>query len=295
MQGGLQVTVRRSFATLVLVAAAASASFAAPAFGATSPEASLAAAENAYAALDYQNAAAAAEAVLALRGLSHDVLTRATRVQALASAALGNSEQAKKGFINLLEYESDFKVDTKLGPRFTEPFSEARGYWQAQSRKPGMEVELAVQWHQRGGIRVTVHDPLNVVKRVAVGYRWAPKRDYTVSTSDPSGTKQVDVPPNAVSEGSLEYYVRALDAKDSAVFEEGTPDQPKSLTVTEPVRAASAERSSFFTSAPFLVGAGVVLVAAGVASFFALRPTSYTASGSGRSVVGASCGAARCD
>jgi hypothetical protein len=282
--------MRGRFFALLLVAAAASAR---PAWA--SPESELATAENAYAALEYQNAATAADQVLAQRGLSHDMLTRATRVSALSHAALGNGEQAKKSFILLLEYEPDYKVDAKLGPRFSEPFAEARGYWQAQGRKPGMEVEVALQWHQRGEIRVTVRDPMNTVKRVSVGYRWAPKRDYAMATNDAAGTKQVDVPANMESSARLEYFVRALDAKDGAVFEEGTPDQPKNVHVTEPARAGPAEKSSFFTSPVFLVAGGVVLVAAGVAGYFALRPTTYNPSGTARSVIGASCGGTRCD
>jgi hypothetical protein len=158
-----------------------------------------------------------------------------------------------------------------------------------------MDVELALQWRQRGEIRVTVRDPMNAVKRVSVGYRWAPSRDYTISTTDPAGTKQVEVPANADTPARLEYFVRGLDAKDGAVFEEGTPELPKNAEVREPARAGAAEKGSFFTSPVFLAAGGVILVAAGVASYFVLRPTTYNPSSSAHSVIGASCGATRCD
>lgn len=258
-------------------------------------EAELATAENSYAALDYAAALSASEAVLAQRGLGHDVLTRAARVAALSHAALGHADQAKQQFVLLLEYDPDFKLDAKLGPRFNEPFAEAKGYWQAQGRRAGMDVQVAVQFNQAGEIRVTTRDPLGIVKRVAAGHRWAPRREYTSSEVDVA--RPIDVAANPSGSTRLEYYVRALDAKGNAVFEEGTPEVPRTVLVSEPVRAGAAEQksSSFFTSPVFLVVGGVLLAGAATAGFFALRPTEYTMPTTGRGVVGASCGNARCD
>ena len=75
-------------------------------------------AENAYAGLDYSAALAAAAAAIAKGGLSHDLLVRATRTGAMAHAALGHSDQAKDYFVQLLELEPDFQIDTKLGNIF---------------------------------------------------------------------------------------------------------------------------------------------------------------------------------
>lgn len=257
-------------------------------------EADLATAENLYAALDYAAALTAAEGVLAQRGLGHDVLTRATRVSALSHAALGHADQAKQQFVLLLEYDPDFKVDSKLGPRFAEPFAEAKGYWQAQGRKGGMDVQVAIQYDQAGEIRVTTRDPLGVVKRVAAGHRWSPRREFTIAEAEIA--KPIDVAANPAGSTRLEYYVRALDAKGNAVFEEGTPELPKFVTVVEPVRAGAAEpKKSFFASPAFLIVGGVILAGAAVGGFFALRPTEYTTPTTGRGVVGAMCGSARCD
>ena len=267
-----------------------------PAYALASPESDLASAENSYAALDYPAAASMAEQVLTQRGLNHDMLTRATRVAALSHAALGHSDQAKQHFVLLLEYDHDFRVDAKLGPRFAEPFAEARGYWQAQGRKPNMEVQAVVQYGQPGQLRVVTTDPVGNLKRVAIGYRWAPARDYTNVTVEP-GTRSIDIPANPNGAGRLDYHVRALDAKDNAVFEEGTPEGPKTVSVSEPSRAggASEEKKSFFGSTPFFVSAGVLLAGAAVGGFFLLRPTDFTQASSGRVVLGSSCGGARCD
>lgn len=266
-----------------------------PSTSQAAPEGEVSVAENAYATLDFPAALAASESVLAQHGLSHDVLVRATRVSALSHAALGHGEQAKQQFILMLEYDPEFRVDAKNGPRYTEPFAEARGFWQAQVRKAGMDAQAVVQWGQSGEIRTVVRDPLSVVKTVAVGYRWAPERQYTTSeTALP--TKPVDVPANPGGSSRLEYFVHALDAKGNVVFETGSPESPSSVTVTAPSAGkAQQEKKSFFASPLFFVAGGAVLAAAAVGGFFALRPTDYQTATTARGLVGASCGGSRCD
>ena len=268
-----------------------------PGFAFATPESDLASAENSYAALDYPAASAKADEVLSLRGLNHDMLVRATRVAALSHAALGHADKAKEYFILLLGYDPEFKVDAKLGPRFAEPFAEARGYWQAQGRRPAMEVQAVMQYGQAGQIRITTVDPMNNIKRVAVGYRWAPARDYTNVTVEP-GTRSIDVPANPSGAGRLDYWVRAMDAKDNAVFEEGSPEGPKTVMVSEPANRTAGtteEKKSFFGSGLFLVATGVVLAGAAVGGYFLFRPTEYTPATTGRTAFGASCGNVRCE
>ena len=279
----------RLLAVATLLAASA---LTTPAFAA-GIDADLAAAENSYAALDFPNAVSLAEGVLAQHGLSHDVLTRATRVAALSHAALGHVEQAKQQFVLLLQYDFDFKVDARLGPRFNEPFSEARGYWQAQSRKPGMDAEPSIQYDQPGVVRVVTRDPLSVVKRVVVGYRWAPAHEFVVVPV--GGTAgQVDVPANPPGSTRFEYYVRALDSRNDAVFEAGSPETPKSLLIAAPARAVVSEKRSPVVPI-LLIGGGVLAAAAAVGAFFLFRPTAYQSSSTGRGALGASCAGARCD
>ncbi len=261
-----------------------------------SNESELATAENSYAALDYASALTTAEAVLARPGISHDVLSRATRVAGLASAALGKSESAKQYFTQLLEYEPTFKVDARLGPRFSEPFAEARGFWQAQGAKPGMDVTASIAFGQPGRIRFATHDPLNAVKRVSVAYRWAPAREYVVATSTP-GEKDVETAANPKGSLRFEYYVTALDGNDRAIFEEGKADAPREVLVEVPrdVGATTQEHKSIFTSPVFWIATGTVVAAAAVSGYFLLRPTDYQSSGRGRGIIGANCGNMACD
>ena len=282
----------RSLAAGVLLA-----SLAAGTSAHATPEADLATAENSYAALEYASALSSAEAVLAQSHLSHDVLTRATRVSALSHAALGHTDQAKQQFIVMLEYDPDFKVDAKLGPRFSEPFSEARGYWQAQGRKGGMDVQVVTTYGQLGDLRIAARDPLGIVKHIDAGYRWAPKRDYTNAEVEPNG-KSIEVTANPEGSTRLEYWVRAIDAKGNAVFESGTPDAPQINVVPEPDRSgaiAKEKKKSFLTNPVVLVVGGVIIAGAAVGMYFAFRPTHYHTPSVARGVLGASCGGTRCD
>ncbi len=286
--------LKRSFVGVVLVAAVATSS------GVTfaqQPAPDVASAENAYAAVDFAQAVNTAEKVLKQSGLSHDTLVRATRVAGLSRAALGDGDQAKEHFVALLAYEPDFKVDSKLGPRFQEPFSEARAYWLAQGRKPGMEVQPLLKYTTGGVLKINTRDPMGKVKTVSVGYRWAPSRDYVVSAL-PLGAQQVDIPEARSGSTRLEYFVKAVDARDNAIFEDGVPESPKSVFVTEPPRAAGGatdEKRGFFASPVTWVTGGALLVGAGVLAFVMLRPTTITPATQGRTTFGPSCGGVSCD
>jgi hypothetical protein len=250
-------------------------------------------AESQYAALDYGPALAGAERVLTGSGLSSDIMVRATRLAAYCAAALGNSEQAKQAFIALLYYKPDFKIDPKLGSRFQDAFAEARGFAQAQSKMPGMEVTVSVQDSQPGLLRVTLRDPSNTVRKVRIGYRWAPEKLYKVDDVD-TASPQVDMLPNPATSLRLEYYVVALDKRTNAVFEAGSEKAPVLHIVTR--AAAQAEKkSSIFASPVFWIVGGAVVAGAATAGFFAFRPTSFQSPTAARAGFVARCGDAVCD
>ena len=172
-------------------------------------DADIATAENAYAALDYPTALSGAEAVLSKGNLSHDALVRATRVAALSNAALGQTEPAKALFTTLLELDPDFKVDAKQGPRFSQPFAEARGFYLSKGRKGQLDVQATATSGQPAQMRTAVSDPLGIVKSVVVGYRWAPQREFTTVKVE-AGTHTTDLPANPKGATRLDYWVRAV-------------------------------------------------------------------------------------
>jgi hypothetical protein len=208
--------------TLALVLSITAVGIAAPGDG----KGDVVAAEQAYTSLDYAQAKTLAERSLTTRGMSHDALLRATRIAALSNAALDKTESARDMFIKLLTYDPDFKLDSKLGPRFQDPFAEARGFWKAQSQRPGIELTTTLRVGSLGAIRVLTRDPTNVANKVLVGYRWAPSRDFVLTTL--TGEQgQVDVMAGPKTSSRLDYYAQALDAQENVVFEEGSAASPR--------------------------------------------------------------------
>lgn len=235
-------------------------------------KADLAKAEQAYSALDYPTANATASAVLQRGDLPHDELIRATRILALSSVALDKTAAAKDAFVLLLTYDPSYTVDTKLGPRYREPFNEAKGFWSSQSSKPGMDTQVMVSARAPGSIRVTTHDPTSVVKRVIVSYRWAPAKNF-VQAAAKTGDSHVDVPAAPAGATRLDYFVRAEDAAGSIVFESGSANAPRfGVVQAESASGGSAKESkSVFASPIFWIVTGVVV--AGAATTIALLAT----------------------
>lgn len=237
-------------------------------------------AEQLYAQLDYEKANQVAERVVAQRGLSHDDLVRAHRVLAVTHAILGDEEAARDAFLDLLVFDPDYSVDTNLGPKVSAPFLEARARYRALPSKPGLEVSAHVRT-DGGRIRFKVRDPLKLAKRIAVGYRWTSSGEYTVTEHDDAdGAVEVTPPPRG--RARLDYYAQALDARDSAVFEAGNPEVPRSAFAeasAEPKQGGGAaavggeaKGGSIFSSPVFWVIAGAAVVGGGSAVYFATRP-----------------------
>ncbi len=253
----------------------------------------LAQAEKLYADLEYAKANLLAAKVSGGTGLTHDQLTRALRVLALTDAALGQVDQAREEFIELLTYAPDFQVDPNLGPRVTAPFLEARGFWRARPEKPGMEVAATVHANGPGTLRVVTRDPTHIVKTGTVGFRWGSSAPYTTLPLTVTGTGDgsiLDVPPRPADAARLDYYAQAFDDRGNAVMEVGNPTSPKSALVEAPAAIGAGKPSggkSLFASPLFWTVAGVVVAGAATATYFLTRP----ASASGATLTGAAaCG-----
>ncbi len=263
-------------------------------------------AEQAYANLDYPEANKIAERVVKQRGLNHDQLIRGYRVLALTYAVLDKEVPAKDAFVALLTYDPDFQVDANLGPRVQTPFFEARGFWRAQSGKPGIEASTVLRPKEPGTIRITTRDPSHVVKKVNVGFRWGATEEMTVRTVAVGDNVPVEVPPPPPGTTRLDYYTQAVDDRDDAVFEVGNAGSPKSAVVqVDQVRVVQAASGGggVFSSPVFWIITGVVVAGAATAiGVVALKPddkvvthTTYVPATSGALSPILGCGGATCN
>lgn len=235
-------------------------------------------AEQLYAKLDYDKANEIALGVTKQKNLTHDQLVRAYRVLAVTYAILDKEEQARDAFLQLLVSDPDYTVDTNLGPKVSTPFIEARGQFRSLPSKPGMEVVANVR-SDGGQLRVTTRDPTHIAKKVSVGYRWTSTGEFTV-TQIAVGDGTVEVQPAPAGRTRLDFYAQALDERDNAVLEAGSPQVPKSAfaeTGPRPLGGGGGKGEekgggSVFSSPFFWIFAGGVLAGGGTALFFALRP-----------------------
>ncbi len=239
-------------------------------------------AEQLYTKLDYDKANETAERVIKQRGLSHDQLVRAYRILAVTYAILDKEEQARDAFLHLLVSDPEYTIDTNLGPKVSTPFVEARGQFRSLPSKPGMEVVANVR-SDGGQLRITTRDPTRIAKKVTVGYRWTSSGEYTVSTV-PVGEATVEVAPATQGRTRLDFYATALDERDNAVFEAGSPQVPKSAFAEASARPIGGNGTGYgdkggektggsvLSSPVFWIIAGAVVAGGGTAAFFAFRP-----------------------
>jgi hypothetical protein len=230
-------------------------------------------AEQFFTKLDYEKANELAEKVLKQRNLTHDQLVRASRVVAVTSAILGKEEAARDAFLRLLVFDPDYTVDAALGPKVSTPFIEARGQFRALPSKPGLDVVANVR-ADGGQLRVTTRDPTHIAKKVLVGYRWTSAGDYTLSQIN-VGEGTVEVAAAPAGRNRLDFYAQALDERDDAIFEAGSPQDPKSA-FAQPAPVARevvvTKSGSVFSSPAFWIVTGVILAAGGgTAIYFATR------------------------
>jgi hypothetical protein len=226
--------------------------------------------------LDYDKANDIADRVIKQKNLTHDQLVRAYKILAITNAILDKEEGARDAFLQLLVFDPDYTLDTNLGPKVSTPFVEARGQYRSLPSKPGMEVFASVR-SDGGQLRVITRDPTRIAKKVNVGYRWTSSGEFTVSQiSVGEGTVEVSAAPQGRTR--LDFYAQALDERENAVFEAGSPAVPKSTFVEAgpkpppPGKATEQKSGSVFSSPIFWIFAGAAVAGGGTALFFALRP-----------------------
>ena len=228
------------------------------------------AAEQLYAKLEYEAANARAERLLTGKGLAHDLLIRATRIQAVTHAVLDHEDRARDAFITLLALDPDFQVDPNLGPRVTGPFMEARGYWRAQPSRPGIEAKPTLSPGEKGSVHIIVRDPTKLARRVILYYRWGATGDMrTIAVvGNDSNAVTAAPPPN---KARFDYYLQGLDEHDNVVMEKGSPLAPLSAFLSA-TKNPSNGKSVLATPAFWIITGALAAAGGATALVFATRP-----------------------
>lgn len=216
-------------------------------------------AERAYQAVDFSAAHALATQALEAGGATREDTARLYVLLGIASAALGNADEAKRNFIIALAVDPALKLDKKLSPKIREPYLEAQGYWAAASErlsikaKPGRDAAHLV---------VRFSDPTRHVARLELRLARAGAPERTAYQLE-LGPETRFALPDHLRERDYEFALRALDRHGNVLAEQGTNADPELVpapsgryALEAPTQPITHARSYFLPATLGLAGFG---------------------------------------
>lgn len=232
--------------------------------------ATLAAAEKAYAEVDFEAAHELALSALKSGGHEPAETKRLYALLGISAAALENEDEARSAFRHLLAIDPTIRLDQNLSPKMRAPYLEARGALSSSGQIQPLDVRL-----ERDGKSwtITLRDPGDVAKSVAL----------ELVAEGLSGPYKRSLPaeprtPLAESErwpARFSYTLGARDAHGNWLFRARSEVSPPAVagppapavaarTAREPTDKAPPERAPYFITAGVLATLGMGAVSAGV-------------------------------
>jgi hypothetical protein len=222
----------RALAPLLLLASGALA----PAARAE-PRGDLAAAEDAYRAVDFEAVLRLAEAAKRSGGLAPDSMARLESLLGVANAALGRPQPAQAAFIRMLGIDPELRLERELSPRLRAPYLEARGFW--SSRRERLSASARIE---SGALLVSLSDPAAMVRSLRVSMRFAGQADFVQARLPAAADVRVGLGSEARAR-SLDVALALLDEFDNVLGERGTQRDPVHVEA-EAVRVVRPPRRS---------------------------------------------------
>jgi len=239
---------------------------AAPAYAQSSR---LADAQQAYAAVDYENTRELSKAALEQGGNDRTTTGELYLLWATAAAALDQIEEARDAFLHALVVNPDLKLDRSLSPKIRAPYQEARGSLTAADGK--LPLSLTLQRSARQ-LEITVHDSQGFTSSVELSTRSSDSLPFTRQRLHAAPTLRVMLP----GEGEMQAFCRVLDAHGNVLFEQGSESEPQRLPGASPralprntASSPDVNRTPYYVTAGTLAALG--LAAGGVSTAMFLR------------------------
>jgi len=196
------------------------------------PNALLREAQRAYAAVDYESTRDLSKAALERGNNGHAATAELYLLWATAAAALDAPDEARAAFKYALAANPELKLDKGLSPKIRAPYQEARGEATGADGKPPLDVTLR---RRKRDLEVVLQDSLSVAARLELAMRSTSAQNYAVRQLAPAPSTRVPVE-NATE---LQVYIRVLDTHGNALFEQGTPEDPRGLSLVSSERPLS--------------------------------------------------------
>jgi hypothetical protein len=216
----------------------------------------LAQAEAAYSSVDFAETNRSARAALTSGGHDRAQMARIYFLLGVSASADGKEDEAMDAFKHLLSLDPETKLDRGLSPKLQGPMLEARG------TPPGALTADAVFDRAKGSLRLSITDPLSMVKAVVLHARLSSDATF-VELKVPS-LAQVDIPiAGAAGAEHVEYFYQLLDAHKNRVLQKGSDAAPEVFQVATAAPPGGAAPPTKKIATGWLV-AGIVGEALGV-------------------------------
>jgi len=182
----------------------------------------------AYEHLEYEQGIQILQRLSAEPGLTPSRKKEALLFLALCQAALGRNDPSRKSFLEILEMDPDFRLDTNLySPKILRLFDMARDDFQKSirgrdSRPPSLlerEIHRPVPYRKPLTIGVRVLDDQRV-QMVQVFLRKKGETSYGFypMTEGDSGWYEAGIPAHVIDGEGIEYYILAADPAGNATM-----------------------------------------------------------------------------
>ena len=191
--------------------------------GAPDGSSALHVAEEAYLDVDFEETRDRSLEALRGGGLRPEELVRCYMLLGVASSALHEEDAARDYFVRMLGIDPDAQLDESVNPQMRDPYLEARGMWAA---RPGrLEIEAGLD-RNTSSVRVELHDPTDMARRVVIAARLEGDAQFTAAEYAAAATISAPVT-GAAGADRVEYYVAILDSYGNTLHVEGSEFEPR--------------------------------------------------------------------
>lgn len=228
----------------------------------------LSGAQKAYAAVDYESTRLEAKAALEQGGNDRATASELYVLLGTAAAALERMDEARVAFCYALATDPALELDRALSPKMRAPFQEARGKATTPDGLPPLRLSLA---RQGGELELALRDRLEVAASLELWSRSDETHDFSRRRFEPARVRRLPLPRGA----ELQYYLRVLDGHSNVLFELGTREDPRRVTLRNarataappPTRGIRADRTPYLVTAASLSVLGLAAGGVGAAMF----------------------------
>lgn len=188
------------------------------------------------------------------------------RLKGFIDAINAERERCQRAFEILLALDADYRLPADVPPKIRACFEDALSVpSERRSLAVRHETPSSVAPNAPLAVQVQVQDPLRLVDQVQVWFRRAGVQVYTTVSARADDQISVVIPalslPGTPEGYELEYFVRAVDRWEGALYESGSASVPMSFRVEKDDRSSPVVESWWFWTAIGVVALGAAATA----------------------------------